>query len=53
MDQQLLWDNLQSICIQQQYTNTVNIKDIVFQISKKYDTKYRLKIQTTYILFRC
>ena len=23
MDQQLLWDDLQSICIQQQYTNTV------------------------------
>ena len=23
MDQQLLWDDLQSICVQQQYTNTV------------------------------
>ena len=23
MDQQLLWDDLQSICVQQQYTNIV------------------------------
>ena len=23
MDQQLLWDDLQSICVQQQYTNMV------------------------------
>ena len=23
LDQQLLWDDLQSICVQQQYTNTV------------------------------
>ena len=23
MDQQLIWDDLQSICVQQQYTNTV------------------------------
>ena len=26
MDQQLLWDDLQRICVQQQYTNTIKIR---------------------------